>query len=204
MKKLYHLLAMLCIVVTLALAGLAVSLRVMGRLSAENCRIVGKLLRGQPLAEPAPAPMTQPAASQPAIPVAEQVTRDYQEDKRVSLVIERRKNELKYLEDQLVTLTGQARQERQKLKRLREKFAGEIEASKQAKSGDGFKKQLKLFKAMKPEQVKEALLGMPEAEAVQYLASMKERYAAGVIKRFKSPAEKTRLQELLKLMREQG
>ncbi|NLF30931.1 MAG: hypothetical protein GX591_08605, partial [Planctomycetes bacterium] len=70
LAKLYHLLAMICIVVTLSVLGLAGWMAATGKLSAENRRLLGLMLRGEQSLYEVAVTSTQPAVAVAAAPAA--------------------------------------------------------------------------------------------------------------------------------------
>ena len=200
-KKLYQILAMFCIVMTLTTLGMGVWLLASGRLSAENRLVVGNLLRGKPLVEPvSPAPAESPSAAA----VADRLAKTQETVERSNRLIERRKAELRAQRSQLAGLEQRIRSEREKLRRERLAWAEEIKATRQDKNDASFKAQLRLFDTLAAKQVKDIFMALPETQAAQYLAEMKSQTAADVIARFKSDQEKARLMRLLEHMRQEG
>jgi len=201
--KLYHGLSMLCIVVTLTVAGLVAWLAATGKLSADNRRLVADLLRGDdPLHEVSLA-ATQPATAHAAAPsAATELAMSEAAVERTRLLSRRAVAEVEYKQRQLEHLRAEIEREREALAQQRIAFAEEIEAERRRTSDEGFQRQLKVYETMEPRQAKDILAALPEDLAAQYLAEMKTQAKADVMGRFRTPAEQAKLQRLLALMRE--
>lgn len=199
-RKLYQVVAMLSIAVTLAVLGLAGAMLGTGKLSAHNVEAIAKVLRGESLTPPAPT--TQPVVTtQPTAGTQEQLTINEAAIELTNLLMERRKQELAAQMMQLENLRKSIASEREDVRQAKVKLQEEALASQQRQADAGFKKQLKLYESMQPKQVKDIFMGLSEVEAGDYLQAMSPRMASTVISQFKSPEEKTRLQRLLERMK---
>jgi hypothetical protein len=201
LRGLYNGLAVVCMVVAMSVAVVVLTLSAKGRLSAENCAAMGRMLRGEPLAVEPPA--SQPSATQPAEgrDASEQVTRNQEMAEMDNLVLQRRLEELNHQRLQLEALQRQVAEERASLREERLAWERAILAAREDKHGESFAKQLKLFEALPPKQVKDILIAMNEDQAANYLTAMKRDMAADVMSRFKSPQEKQFLNRVLDRMR---
>ncbi|NQU75229.1 MAG: hypothetical protein HQ546_02805 [Planctomycetes bacterium] len=205
MNKLYQFLAMVCLVVTLSIAGLCLYLAAKGRLTSENQAVLVKLLRGERLVDTPTQPTEQPTAPKAILAaVADQPAENAQEPDLWERLLERRQAELRYRNDQLEILAKLVQRERDDLRRQRKQWAEEIELTKKVAADSGFQKQVKLYEALAPKQVKDILMNQPEAEAAGYLAAMSKQVAADVISKFRTAEEQQRLQNLLRLVRQTG
>jgi len=202
--KLYQGLAMLCIVVTLSVAGLVAWMAATGKLSGGNRQLLVGLLRGEDPLQEVLVIATQPATSRPtaAPAAATELAMSEAAVERTRLLSQRALAEVEYRQRQLEHLRAEIERERAELAALRIAFADEIEAQRRRTSDAGFQRQLKVYETMEPKQVKDILGGLPEELAARYLTRMKTQAAADVMGRFRTPEEQTKLQRLLALMRE--
>ncbi len=202
LRKMYDWLALACIMATLTVVMVMAAVYSKGRLSSDNCAALGRMLRGEPIAEAVKAPLS--AATQPAQgrDVTEQAIKNQEQAQMDNLVLQRRLEELNHQRLQLESLEREVAQERAALREERLAWARAIDAVQQDKHGEAFAKQLKLFETLAPRQVKDILVDMGEDRAASYLSAMKRDTAADVIARFKDPQEKQFLQRVLNKMRQ--
>jgi len=204
MARIYHILAMSCIVVALSVLGLLGWLAATGRFSADNREALVGWLRGEPLVEPVEEPVEVEVVQvrQTASSAVEELALSERNAERTNLLVQRALQEVKYKDDLLRHREREIRQQREELAALRLQLAEEI-AERQQKAGDaGFQRQLKLLETVNEKQAKDILVNMPEELAARYLAAMKKQAAADVIGRFRTPAEQAKLQRLLALMQD--
>ncbi len=205
MRSVYHIMAMVCIIVTLTVVGLAIWLSAAGRLSVANRDVIGRMIRGRELFDPsASETTTQPATTRQALPAAARTDLEMSEKaiERTELLTSRSRAELDHQRRQLETLGKQIEAERAALANERIAFAEEIEAARRSKDDAGFKRELELYEMMAPKQAKDVLSDLPEDLAAKYMAAMGAQAVADIVGKFRSPAEKIKLQRLLDLMRE--
>ncbi|MFW6154688.1 MAG: hypothetical protein ACOC95_05680 [Planctomycetota bacterium] len=204
LAKLYHGLAMLCIVVTLSLLGLAAWMAATGKFSADNRERLGRFLRDETPLQEVQVTASRPATTRPAAApsAGTELTMSEEAVERTRLLSRRALAEVDYKRRQLEHLRAEIEREREELAKLRVAFAEEIEARRRRTSDEGFQRQLKVYETMQPKQAKDILVGLPEDLAARYLAEMKPQVAADVMGRFRTPEEQAKLQRLLALMRE--
>jgi flagellar motility protein MotE (MotC chaperone) len=202
-NRVYQILALACITLTLSIGGLAAYLGFTGRLNAENVATMVKMLRGQPLQDEDEG-VEEVAMTLPSGASAEQVTVNEEAVELANLQLDRRRQEIADQSQALRMLQASVAQERENLREARMKFLAEYEAAQRRNQDAGFRGQLELYESMQPKLVKEVFMGLDEALAAQYLSAMDARMASKVLTEFKTDEEKLRMQRLLELMRTAG
>ncbi len=195
MRRLYHLLSLVCITVTLALAGLVAAAAYTGKLSDERLAKLAEVIRAEDAAEPdaplagaALAASPQPAHGTPAS--LEVLQRE----------LDRRQRELEYQDEQLQQLRRLVAQEREELRQARTSFYEQATAQREQAQDESFQELVKLYESLQPRQVKDILMEMEATQAARYLEAMNRRTASKIIGQFRSEMEKTHLQQVLSQM----
>lgn len=198
-RKLFNILAVMCIAVVLALLGLLGAMLSTGQLSHKNIALIAKVLRGEPLTKK-PAKVVPPATTQPAATAQEQISQNQATTDLMDRQIDLRLRELHYQMTQLKNLEAQIELDRQRLAKARTKFYAQVQASQKLAQDQGFQKELSLLGSIQPDQAKQLLMNEDPKVAAQYLAQLDSRKRAQIVDAFRSPAEMARLQQLLTIM----
>ena len=214
MKKLWNILVLaLAVNFVAVLAGVGYLYRTK-RLDRERVAAIRELLfppvapAGESTTRPAEQAATQPTlkleellAAQSGRPAAEQaqfLQRTF--DSRMAQ-LDRRQREVEALHDlvrhaeQKLTTERDAFETRRAALEAREQEATRLAADK------GFQDALQLYGTMRPKQVKDVFVTLPEDVVVRYLRAMEPRAASKVLKEFKAPAELERLKTLMERVR---
>jgi uncharacterized protein YhaN len=225
MKKLAAFISILCVINILMLLGIAGFLWATNRLNKPKAQTIADLLRqpGAPdnlrarvydIMSPAtrPATQTRPAtASAPASPDSHSATEPASAQDRIDylqkvleeerLRIENDAQRVRQQQELLVQKQAQLDLERHALAEQRQAYEKSLAATTTQSDAAGFQKSLDLFAELKPKQVKDLLMAMPADQVARYFSAMEPDQAARIIAEFKSPTEKTLLNQVLDRIR---
>ena len=205
MSRLYNVLALTCIVVVLAAAGLVIYLAAAGRLNARDRCMLGRWLRGGSLIEaPSAAQRDLDETARRPAAATRQLAADASRDELLDRLVDRRLAEIGYQQEQLEVLRKLVDMERDTLLVRRADWRKEVEAARSDTRGAAFQRQLKLFESLRPKQVRELLMDMEDEQAGRCLAAMKRQTAADVMGQFKTEPQKQWLGRLLQQLRQDG
>ncbi|MCC6239999.1 MAG: hypothetical protein IT448_06855 [Phycisphaerales bacterium] len=116
--------------------------------------------------------------------------------------LERKRQELTA---QLTTI-NQAREQltadRENLKKQQQTLEAERQETERLANDKGFQDSLALYQSMPSKQAKQVFMGLDDETVIRYLQAMPPRTAARIVKEFKSPAEISRIQHLMEMMRQ--
>ena len=223
MKKLFTFIMMICLLNLLALAGLVGYLLATGRLDKPKALVISDLLRhpGTPkdlrtqvaeLFEPPPAtaPATGPA-SRPALALSEgpataeeriDFARQAMEQERLRLDAE--KQNLRHEHELLERLQAKIDTDRKKVDDDRKAFEQSVTQTAAKGNEEAFARTLALYDELKPKQLKDLFLPMPQDLVAKYLGAMEPERAAKIISEFKTEPERSFMNAVLKRLRETG
>jgi len=204
MKKLYNVLALVCVVLILAMAGLAAYLVASGRLDAESRKILGRWLRGGSLVEAAPVAKEDLADSTGRQAAGKQLAADRSREELTELLVDRRLAEVGYQQEQLAVLRKILDQQRHDLQASKDAWRRQVQAARDQTQDEAFVHQLKLFESLRAKQVRDILMDMDDEQATRFLAAMKRQTAADVMGQFKTEPQRQRLGSWLQNLREAG
>lgn len=115
--------------------------------------------------------------------------------------LDRRYRDLKALEAQVDAGRSDLERERKAVeKREATMTARETDAAKKEQD-EGFASEIALYTAMPAAQVKGVFMGMEDAEAAKYVKALPVAAAKKVLREFKSPEEKSRMNAILAMIR---
>jgi len=188
-----------------ALAVVGVVMASKGMLTREKVGEVVKVLR----APPAPsAPTAAPAETGPTSKPAELVP--------APITLSERERVVAFVRTQLDAQTEELRQRQAMVDRARQQleidraafeterkaFHETVDATTQTRRQAGLRETLKTYAALKPDRIKALLAPLSDEELTEVLVGLEARVRAKVIEEFKTPEEVTRLQRVLKLIRD--
>jgi len=228
MKKIGSLISIICIINILMLTGLVGYLWGTGRLNKPKVQAIADMLRqpGAPeglreklydIMAPAPpstnaATQTRPSAgSAPATddgmagaePATAQERIDYLqrvlEAERLQLESDAQK--LRGQQELLASKQNQLDMDRRLLADQKKAYEQTVAGATTQSDAAGFQKSMALFDELKPKQVKDLLVVMPADQVARYFAAMEPDRAAKIIAEFKTPEEKTLLNQVLDKVR---
>ena len=216
MKKLYNV-----FILTLALNFLAVVVAVgalygQGRLDRKRIDAIKLLLY--------PPPTTQPAASQPAdastpepvlklgelleqksgLSTTEQLLFLQQTFDARMAELDRRQRELGDLQRQVDLANTTLARDRTALEAEKKQLAEREQLAAKLAGDKGFQDSLELYKTLPAKQVKQAFMTMEDETVRRYLQAMEPREAAKIVKEFKAPDERQRIQRVIDRIRDGG
>ncbi len=209
LKKLYSLVALLCVLNMVVLAGAGVFVYAKGYLSADKLERVSAVLREEEPAEPE-------ATSVPAQPVAlaggvdevagapGDLSMRSQHEQEIALrEMQRFRDEM----DQRMALNNrimlQISTRREALEREMDKFQQQQKQEAEVVDDVGFKKELEVFETLKPAVALERLLAKADVDdAARIVLEMDTRKVAKMIEAAKTPPEKQKVQVVLERIRE--
>lgn len=210
MKKIWNVLVLTLALNFLALAGGVGYLYKTQRLDKDKVHAIREMLfPPEDMTDPTTQPAGETAATQPVVkleellaahaglPAAEQVQllqRTF--DSRMAQ-LDRRQREVEALHDLVKNAEAQLSVERQGFARQKSVLDTREQETAKLASDKGFQDALKLYRTMKPKQVKDLFANMADDEVVRYLRAMEPRMAAKILKEFKTPAEVRRVNVLM-------
>ena len=228
MKKIGSLLTMILVMNLVAALGLAGYLLATGRLDKEKATAMLDMVKhkGTPeklreklydIMEPTPATSTAPSTQSLAAKTVEneltsvlaasasdrlEMSRQAIEQERLKLEAEAQdlRNRQKTLEDK----QSELKELLKKVEDAKGAYQKKVEADAAKGKDESFKKTLALYDELKPKQLKEIFLGMPEETVAEFLAAMDESRSGKIIAEFKSPTEKTFILKVLETIRGAG
>jgi flagellar motility protein MotE (MotC chaperone) len=212
-KKLWNVLVLTLAVNFLALAGAVGYLYQSKKLDKEKVHAIREMIfpttaPSAATTQPSDDPTTRPTlsleevlAAHAGLPAAEQVqalqkTADF----RIA-EMERRHRELIALQDLVNNAEARLKSEREAFEKQRSALETREQEAARLASDKGFQDALKLYRTMKPKQIKEVFVGLPDDVVVRYLRAMEPRVASKVLKEFTTPAEVQRVQVLMEQVR---
>jgi flagellar motility protein MotE (MotC chaperone) len=224
MKKLVTFLMMILLLNLFAAAGLAGYLVATGRLDKPKAVVIADLLRHQgtpkdlrtqvtDILEPAPAtaPATGPA-SRPAGSLADagpataeeriDFARQAMEQERLRLDAERQN--LRHEHELLERMQAKIDADRKRVDEDKKNFEQSVTQTAAKTNDEAFTRTMALYAELKPKQLKDLFLPMPQDEVAKYLKAMDPERAAKIITEFKSEPEKSYINAVLKRLRETG
>ena len=213
MKKIFNVLVLTLAVNFLALAGAIGYLYKTKKLDKDKVQAIREIVF--PTTAPASA-TTQPtdgATTQPSLnldellkahaglPAAEQVQMVQRAADFRMAELERRHREVTALHDLVKNAEAKLKAEREAFERQRAALEEREQEAARLASDKGFQDALKLYGTMKPKQIKDVFVGLPDDVVVRYLRAMEPRVASKVLKEFTTPAEVQRVQMLMERVR---
>jgi hypothetical protein len=171
-----------------------------------------------------PPPATQPAASQPveeesAEPVlklgelleqksglstGEQLLFLQQTFDARMAELDRRQRELLDLQRQVDLANTTLARDRTALEAEKKQLADREQLAAKLAADKGFQDSLELYRTLPAKQVKQAFMTMEDETVRRYLQAMEPREAAKIVKEFKAPDERQRIQRVIDRMRDGG
>ncbi len=91
-----------------------------------------------------------------------------------------------------------------KLRTERDELLEKLELQNSKSTDENFQKALSAYSQMNPKYVKDDLMGMPEDDAVEYLAAMKSSVRTEVLSKFREPVEQAKRVNLIAKLKEYG
>jgi hypothetical protein len=201
-KTLYQVLALLALLNAAVLIGGASWLAGTGQLSAARIdRLVAAwrepaATSTQPAQAEAAKPMTRSAAS------AEAIARDALESEMTRRERERIKAELEQKEQVIRAELVYVSQKRDAFEDLQKKEGERVRQLSQIQQQDGYRKQLDIVSNLTPKAAVEFLMTQQPADAARMLLDMEARQAKKIYEAAKGRQDKTRMNEILSLVRE--
>lgn len=172
-----------------------------GRLDLDRMRRIAAILAGKEEPMPMPAESSDPSRLLPVLAESKPAERREDEElawrtaERYRVEIEQR---LKFINAERLDLTRQ----REELERLREQDRRREQEEIETVSGPGYEKELELVTTMAPKAALKHLLTLPDADAARVLFELETRKAKKIIESAKTAEESTKIEMVLRLMRE--
>lgn len=181
------------------------------RMTTENQK--AKELEDEQFAEAARLKMEEAVrleqtAQNGSVSMSQRLDRSRQDNGMALIRLERMEKERQALQRFAKNLEARLQKEREDLEQREAKFREFLASESQRRQDEDFKKAVGLLEALKPKQAKQILQDMlqdgKEFEAVEYLAAMKMRKAAGVLGQFKQNQEIAQATMLVERLRQRG
>ena len=181
------------------------------RMTTENQK--AKELEDEQFAEAARLKMEEAVrleqtAQNGSVSMSQRLDRSRQDNGMALIRLERMEKERQVLQRFAKNLEARLQKEREDLEQREAKFREFLASESHRRQDEDFKKAVGLLEALKPKQAKQILQDMlqdgKEFEAVEYLAAMKMRKAAGVLGQFKQNQEIAQATMLVERLRQRG
>ena len=140
--------------------------------------------------------------------VAQRLSEERQRHEITLRQLERTKQEVQSLRENLAQRQGLMDQQRKTLLAEKQTLEQRLKEVEDRYNGEGFKKAVGVYESLPPKQVKQMFLSLMEQsqtdEVITYLEAMQPRKAAAVLKEFKTAEEAGRAADLTQRLRERG
>jgi len=200
LRKAYHILAVCCIGLVLAVAGFAAYLAVQGDLSAERLSAAARALTSQPVQAASQPVATAPSGTGPA---SERLAakRETEEVWRQRFEMYKRQlaNERALIEAARLTVL----REKEELERAKQQWRSLQEQQRQKQQMSGFQKELEILSSVSAKTALALLRQKQEADAAQILMAMQTRKGRKIVELCKTDEEKQWIGRVLELIRQQ-
>jgi flagellar motility protein MotE (MotC chaperone) len=201
MKKVLGIAAAIVALHVLAAVGFAVWFAV-ARMNDQYAAALGKMLAGEPLTDGQPDQAASRPASAPADAPGDLAEREVVGDLEADMAaaqLAALKQSIESESARLSALRGQVEAEQRA-------WAGQKQAAIDARRSEGFRRVLTLYEEMRPSEVKEVWVGLPQEVLVALVGQMDASTVAGIFKEFRDPADLELKRKVLERIRngEQG
>jgi len=166
-----------------------------GNLKGDTLALVAAVLAGEPIG----ADVAEEIEAEPVQVTQEQLL-EFRANRLLDLDHRNREVEARVNFD--AEILARVREEREALEKLKKNFEQQLKQIEQAETSEGVEKVRSVLAKVKPAQAKDVLMGRELPDAVRLLSEMPDRIVAKLLKEFKTEAEKTRAQEILKSLDE--
>lgn len=201
LKKVYGLAALLAILHLLGVGGIVGYLVATGKLTREHVQQMAAVLRGE-IAEPQAAEAEEVADVPPPAKSADSIDRDQLQEDLHRHQAERREAELAQHQAAAKFALLKATRAREALEREVASFEAQKRNRKKQEESEGFQKDLALLSSLKPKVSIEYLIQKSTADAAKVLLLMDTRKAKRIIEAARTPAQKKKIAEVMKLLGE--
>ena len=216
MKKLWNVFVLTLAVNFVAVAGAVAYLYKDGRLGRKQVDAIKAVLYPPPATQPAASQPAEASAPEPAIQLGELLAQksglstteqlDFIQqtfDARMA-ELDRRQRELADLQRQVDLANTTLARDRADLEAGKKHLAEREQLAAKLASDKGFQDSLELYRTLPAKQVKQAFMTMEDETVRRYLQAMEPREAAKIVKEFKAPDERQRIQRVIDRMRDGG
>ncbi len=200
-KRVYHIAAVFAFIHLAAIGGLVGWLASDGMLDSEKVDQIATILRG-PEEEAAGVEAKEDDAAAPAKKSSDSLDQDQTREELFRLQMDRRMAELSQQASTITAARLQVTRQREALKRREEEVANQQNKRQKQEQTKGFKKELEILSSLKPKVALFQLSQKTTPDAAKLLLTMNTRNAKRIVEAAKSPAEKRRMADLLKAMRD--
>lgn len=222
MKLAWQVIALLCVIHMLLAGAFVAWLSSSGRVNAERVEAAVALFRPtivQQKAEAEAAAKVEADAQEHAanvqfaaeggpVSAAQRLSEERQRNELTLRQLERTRQEVRDLQDNLAQRQSVMEQQRQELLAEKEALQKRVDELEQRYNDEGFRKAVTMYEALPPKQTKQMFQSLMDSqqtdEVISYLEAMQPRKAAAVLKEFKTPQELVQAAELTQRLRERG
>ncbi len=200
-KRVYHIAAIFAFIHLAAIGGLVGWLVSDGRLDSDKVDQIATILRGED-EEALSAGSEEDEASAKPKKSSDSIDQDQTREELFRLQMDRRMAELRQQASTITSARLQVTRQREALDRREEEVANQQNKRKKQEQTKGYKKELDILSSLKPKVALYQLSLKTTADAADLLLMMNTRNAKRIIEAAKGPAEKRRMADLLKAMRD--
>jgi len=172
-----------------------------GKFSHDRMEQYKAVWNGEKLVPPAP-PEPEPAVVEKPQDSAERIAAAEVDQETTTREMQL---QIQMLRDMAATVNAaQAKVDKEKteLAKVKEIFDQQLARQQAQSRQEGFNKALQTYSNMKPKNVKDDFMTMPDDEVVRYLAAMKADIATTILDSFKTPEEQSKRRRVMALLEE--
>jgi len=206
MKVVYHIVAMLAIVIVLMMTGLVGYLAISDKLTGESANLIAAVLRGEKLvlATAAPPLDTVSATTHASDQVASsRPNLDLTTIQMRSALLERQRRTIEHMYSRLKDAELKLIRDREEFDKSVQLFNKQVQLRQKTNEDEGFNKALAMYTKMPPNQAKDDFMRLDLEVVVKYLMNMSDRPRTKILNEFRLPAEKERRIEITERIRTQ-
>jgi hypothetical protein len=197
-----RLLSILAILHLLGLAGVVGYMWSNGTLNPARAELIADVLRGKFDAPAEPGAETDKTKTEEGTNAQGTVADGQMHEEIARRQLDREKAELEQRLELVTREMNQSRQERESFEEQRRRDAEAAKRKTEQTYRAGFEKQLEYFAKMKPKDAAEYLLNRELEEAAELLRAMDARTGKKIIEAAKTPAQRKKIDDILKLLPE--
>ena len=167
-----------------------------GNLNGDTISIVAAILAGEPIGED----VAETKIEAETVQITQKQLLEYRANRLLD--IDHRNREVEARVNFDAGILARVREERAALEKLIKNFKQELKQIDEAETSEGAEKVRSVLAKVKPAQAKDILMSRELSDTVRLLSEMPDRIIAKLLKEFKTEAEMTRMEEILKSLDE--